>query len=171
MAGRDGDLERAAAALERALACWRQPPLADIPDVAEVAGERACLLEQRRLTELALADILLALGRHERVVADLHARVVAYPLSMRAWAQLMLALYQCGRRSEALAAYTRARQALRAHPAAGQGDELQAVLGTVLDDRPPGGIVSIPAQWPGAGAIGRIPVTPSARGGQLAMVR
>jgi DNA-binding SARP family transcriptional activator len=151
--GRHGDLPCAMAALQLALACWRQPPLADIPDVPEVASERACLLEQRRLAELALADVLLTLGQHERIVPDLHARVVADPLSVRAWTQLMLALNRCGRRSEALAAYARARHALREHPAA-QAGELQAVLAVVLEDQPPGGAASlpIPIQWPGLAA-------------------
>ncbi len=136
-AGGRGDMANAASALERALACWAYPPLADLPDSPEVAAERARLLGQRRLAELALTDTLLALGQHERIVADLHAMVVAYPLSERAWAQLMVALHLCGRRSEALAAYAKARSALRPPRGGDPRGELQAVLSMVLEDWPP----------------------------------
>ena len=37
----EGQLELASEALERALGCWRDPPLDDLPDAPEVAAERA----------------------------------------------------------------------------------------------------------------------------------
>jgi DNA-binding SARP family transcriptional activator len=134
-----GDLRSAAAALERALALWRYPPLADMPDSPEIAAETSCLLELRRLTEYDLADLLLDLGDHERIVADMHGRVVADPRSERAWAQLMLALHRCGRRGEALSAYAKAAKALAADHGARPGDDLQAILRVVLEggDMPP----------------------------------
>jgi len=127
-----GDLPRAASSLHDALGCWRDPPLPGLPAVPETLAEAARLREQRRLAELDLAGIMLDLGQHERIVADLHGRVVADPLCERSWWQLMLALYRCGRRSEALAAYSRARAALVSELGAGPGAELQALLGQIL---------------------------------------
>lgn len=129
-----GDLRLAAGVLEQALACWRHPPLADLPSSPEIAAEAACLLEQRRLTELDLADLRLDLGDHERIVADLHARVIADPLRERGWAQLMLALHRCGRRGEALAAFSKAKAALAAEYGTQPGRDLQEALRAVLDD-------------------------------------
>ena len=95
--------------LEQALACWRNPPLPDLPDAPEVAARRTRLLEQRRLAWLTLADILLELGDHHRILPHLRARVIADPICEHSWAQLMLALYQDGRDDEALATYGKAR--------------------------------------------------------------
>jgi DNA-binding SARP family transcriptional activator len=132
-----GDLPGAASSLQDALGCWRDPPLAGLPAIPETDAEAARLLEQRRLAELSLADIMLDLGEHERIVADLHARVVADPLCERSWEQLMLALYRCGRRSEALAAYSRARAALVCELGTGPGAPVQALLSQILNDVPP----------------------------------
>ena len=132
-----GQLRPASAALQRALACWRHPPLADVPDAPEVAAEKTRLLEQRQLTELALADILLELGDQDRILPDLHRRVVADPLSERGWAQLVMALYQSGRRGEALAAYSRARMELIRKLGTEPGAELQDLLRMVLTGAPP----------------------------------
>lgn len=132
-----GDLRQAADLLGRALRCWRLPPLADLPSSPEIEAEKACLLEQRRLTELDHADLLLDLGLHEQIVADLHARVIADQRCERGWAQLILALHRCGRRGEALAHYAKARAALSAEYGARPGSDLQAILSAVLDDDGP----------------------------------
>jgi hypothetical protein len=61
-----GHLRPAGEALEQALACWRNPPLPDLPDAPEVAAQCTWLLKERELAWLTLADILLALGDHGR---------------------------------------------------------------------------------------------------------
>ena len=128
-------------------ACWRNPPLPDLPDAPEVAAQRTRLLKERELAWLTLADILLALGDHDRLLPHLHARVVAEPLCERSWAQLMLGLHQSGRSGEALAAYSKARgeivRALGAEP----GAELQRLRDLVLA----GQAVIVPVEWPWAG--------------------
>jgi DNA-binding SARP family transcriptional activator len=88
----------------KTLTCWRDPPLADLPDAPEAAARRTRLLEQRNAAWLTLADVLLELGDHARLLPRLRAKVIADPICERAWAQLMLALHQAGRRGEALAA-------------------------------------------------------------------
>ena len=59
-----------------------------------------------------MADALLATGRHGDVVDTLRSLVAAHPLRERFHAQLMIALYRCGRQSEALRAYRHAREVL-----------------------------------------------------------
>ena len=117
--------------------CWRDPPLPDLPDAPELAAQRTRLLKEREMAWLTLADILLALGDHDRLLPLLHAGVVAEPLCERSWAQLMLALHQSGRSGEALAAYSKARgeivRALGAEP----GAELQQLRDLVLAGAPP----------------------------------
>jgi DNA-binding SARP family transcriptional activator len=155
-----GYLGPASMALEAALACWHdsarnpdlevapqswsEPLLADLPDAPEVAAERTRLLKEREMAWLTLADTLLALGDHKRILPDLHARVVAEPLCERSWAQLMLALYQSGRNGEALAAYSRARMELVRTLGTEPGAELQDLRDQVLAG--PAG--SVPARWP-----------------------
>ncbi len=130
-------LRPASAELQRALDCWRSPALAELPDSLEIAAERARLMEQRRTIELTLADVLLELGDHDRILADLHERVVTEPLCERGWAQLITALHLGGRRREALAAYSRARVILVRSLGTEPGAELQHLLQLVLDGRPP----------------------------------
>src|SRR5215208_4114453 len=91
-----GHPDRALAALERSLALWRGPPLADL------AYEPFAQTEIARLEDLRVAAIeqsieaKLELGRHGEA---LHA-------------QLMLALYRAERQADALQAYQNARMRL-----------------------------------------------------------
>jgi hypothetical protein len=102
----------AAAKLREALALWRGPALADL------AYESFAQAPIGRLEELRLAalekriDADLALGRHADLVGELEPLVAQHPLRERLRAQLMLALYRCGRQAEALAAYKATRRAL-----------------------------------------------------------
>jgi DNA-binding SARP family transcriptional activator len=127
-----GDSERAAALLAAALECWRDPPLADLPSTAEIDADVAQLMEQRRAAETDLIDLMLALGRHQEIVADLHRMVTADPLAERSWAQLLLALYRSGRKGEALAAYSKAREATIRMLGTEPAPELQDLLAQIL---------------------------------------
>ncbi|WP_424529948.1 BTAD domain-containing putative transcriptional regulator [Sphaerisporangium viridialbum] len=105
----DGDPSGARAHLGEALRLWRGPALADVP----FAGARATGLEELRLA--ALEDRVqaeLALGGHREVVAELFEVVAAHPLRERPRAQLMRALYGCGRQAEALAVFEDGRRLL-----------------------------------------------------------
>jgi class 3 adenylate cyclase len=97
---------------EQALGLWRGFAL------DEFAGNSALIGERERLAELRLGvledrlDADLELGRSPAVVAELEQLVTANPYRERLRAQLMLALYRCGRQAEALEAYRRGREAL-----------------------------------------------------------
>jgi DNA-binding SARP family transcriptional activator/Tfp pilus assembly protein PilF len=107
----EGSLTASIRSLETALELWRAAPLADMPGPwAEI--------ERVRLTELRLSaveerfEVMLALGRHVEAATQLAGLAREYPLRERFSGQLMLALYRCGRRADALAAYSVTRKAL-----------------------------------------------------------
>src|SRR5919202_740871 len=66
----------------------------------------------RTTAEADRFDAEVALGRHAEVLPELEATVERRPLDERARAQLMLALYRCGRQADALDAYRDARSVL-----------------------------------------------------------
>jgi DNA-binding SARP family transcriptional activator len=124
---------------EQTLACWRDPPLADLPEgpgAPEVAARRTRLLEQRSAAWLTLADILLEVGDHQRILPYLQARVIAEPICEHAWAQFMAALYQGGRSGEALAVYSKARTELVRALGTEPGAELQDLYVQILAGTP-----------------------------------
>jgi predicted ATPase/DNA-binding SARP family transcriptional activator len=102
----------AAAKLREALDLWRGAPLVDLSyeSFAQPAIRR---LEERRLTVLEKRiELDLELGREVELVGELETLVDEHPLRERFHAQLMLALYRCGRQADALADYQRARRVL-----------------------------------------------------------
>ena len=127
-----GDPRLAATLLKRAADLWSDPPLADLPAVP--ARER--LLGQRKEATDALTDARLAVGEHRQVLTDLRAVVAADPLHEHAWAQLIIALYRSGARTEALAAFGRLRMTLISAYGIDPGPELQELHRRVLADDP-----------------------------------
>jgi predicted ATPase/DNA-binding SARP family transcriptional activator len=131
-----GDAEAALDELAAALRLWRGEPLQD------VAYEPFAVAEVARLHELHAAaleyqvDARLLLGDHEQVVPMLHQLVGDHPLRERPRAQLMLALYRCGRQADALRAYDAARAALVEQLGVEPGRELQLLHQAVLTHDP-----------------------------------
>ena len=98
--------------LRAALSLWRGPALADVA-YESFAAEEISRLEELRLA--AVEDRIereLDLRRAEELVPELQALVASHPLRERLRAQLMLALYRCGRQPEALEVYRDVRQRL-----------------------------------------------------------
>ncbi|WP_407553456.1 BTAD domain-containing putative transcriptional regulator [Streptomyces sp. Pv4-95] len=167
------DPARAAALLDEALALWRGPALADLPD-ASVEATRA---ESRRLdarrSRLA-AD--LALGRAGHALPALAALCQDHPLDEPLQALRLRALRDAGRTAEALAAYEDIRTDLAGRLGADPGPELRALHAELLGPPParrrspgrtaaggPGNGAGADAEAPGAGtAAHRSPYGPSA---------
>jgi DNA-binding SARP family transcriptional activator len=102
----------AAGKLREALGLWRGPALADF-EYESFAQASIGRLEELRLAALEKRiEADLALGRHADLVAELEALVKEHPLRERLRAQLLLALYRCGRQADALAAYQDTRRVL-----------------------------------------------------------
>jgi DNA-binding SARP family transcriptional activator len=130
--------EREARLLEAAMASWPHPETGfpHVPtDSLRVRETTEKLLEQRRTAEIRLADLHIALGRHEAALPALHAKYATDPGSERRCAQLMLALIKAGRRQEALDAFHQCTRVLAEEYGTHPGDDLQALLITALGGR------------------------------------
>ncbi|MFI7126951.1 BTAD domain-containing putative transcriptional regulator [Nonomuraea sp. NPDC050153] len=107
-----GRVAEAADGFRAASGLWRGQALADV-ESSVLRRAHAVPLEELRLTALEeRVQLDLRLGRGAEVVGELRALVGAHPLRERAWARLIEALDQAGRRSEALGAYQDARRTL-----------------------------------------------------------
>jgi DNA-binding SARP family transcriptional activator len=103
---------RAAAILREALSLWRGRPLADLA-CEPFAHAEVARLEEQHLAALEMRiEADLAAGRHADVVGELRRLVEVNPRRELLAAQLMLALYRCGRQTDALDAYRDARRLL-----------------------------------------------------------
>ncbi|WP_055528450.1 AfsR/SARP family transcriptional regulator [Streptomyces graminilatus] len=109
---RRGADREASVLLHQALALWRGPALADV-QIGRALQVETVRLEETRLGALdARIEADIRLGRHAALLGELTALAAQHPLHETVHAQLMLALYRCGRPSHALGAYQRLRQCL-----------------------------------------------------------
>ncbi|WP_158610881.1 AfsR/SARP family transcriptional regulator [Micromonospora endolithica] len=150
----EGRMADAARQLSGALALWRGAALADVPATLTVSAEVA-RVEQLRLTAREEHfGARLELGQHAEIVDELAALTREHPLRERLCRYLMISLYRCGRRAEALDAYRRVRGVLVAETGIEPGPELRGLEHAVLtDDRTlaaPAVAPVIPAQLPAA---------------------
>jgi DNA-binding SARP family transcriptional activator len=133
----DGDLEQARELLTRALGLWRgEQAYAGIGDVPPVATEARRLAEARLAALQSRIDIDLRLGRHGDLVPELVALTGEHPLHERFWAQLMTALYRCGRQSEALAAHDNARRIIAEETGLDPGPGLRELQQAIMNADP-----------------------------------
>jgi DNA-binding SARP family transcriptional activator/Tfp pilus assembly protein PilF len=129
---RAGMWPEASQTLTEALGLWRGKVLADVP--ARLLQRETVL----RLDELRVqaqewrVDADLNLGRHADLVSELHSLAAEHPLRERFHAQLMLALYRCGRQADALTVYRSAREMLVEELGAEPGRELRELHQRIL---------------------------------------
>jgi DNA-binding SARP family transcriptional activator/tetratricopeptide (TPR) repeat protein len=118
--------------LGEALGLWRGDPLADVPSHTLTAAE-VPRLEALRMQALEWRmDAGLAQGRHAELAGELAQLAMDHPLRERFAAQLMLALYRCGRQAEALAVYQRTRRMLVDELGVEPGRELRDLQAGIL---------------------------------------
>ncbi len=146
---RADDPERVVQLLDDALDLWRGSALVDVADT-EWARPSAVRLEERRLEAIECRfDAQLALGRHAAVVPQIEQTVNDHPYRERFAAQLMTALYRCGRQADALRVYERVRRTLLDEAGLHPSHELVVLESAILAqdpalaapvlDRPPSG--------------------------------
>ncbi|MFJ9343327.1 BTAD domain-containing putative transcriptional regulator [Streptomyces sp. NPDC101733] len=126
----------AAGLLRGALELWQGPMLVNVTEflaeeeIPQWEEERAATLENRMEADLAL-------GRHQEIVAELTRLVADFPLRERMRAQLMTALYRCGRQADALHVFHEGRSVLAdelgVDPGSGLKAAHQALLCATLD--------------------------------------
>src|SRR5215217_7781660 len=110
----EGDSAAARRLLDDALGLWRGPALADVAFESFAQGDIARLEELRLAAVEERIDARLALGEHPLVVAELEQLAAEHPSRERLISLRMLALYRCGRQTDALEVYTRSRRRLDA---------------------------------------------------------
>jgi DNA-binding SARP family transcriptional activator len=145
-ASSDGNTPLAVSLLERALSLWRGQAFGQLAyeDFARAEAER---LEELRLVALEeRSEAELRRGRHAAVVGELRELAVAHPLRERMQAQLMLALYRCGRQTEALDVYASLQGRLREELGLEPGEELRELQRRILQHDPTVAPVPAPAE-------------------------
>ena len=129
---RAGRWSEAVRVIGRALGLWRGDALADVDSRVLREGYAVRLEEMRMQAVEWRSDGELHLGRHDQLVPELRDLAQRYPLREHVQAQLILALYRCGRQAEALAAYQDARQVLVEELGIEPGPELRQLHERVL---------------------------------------
>ncbi|MFJ8957573.1 BTAD domain-containing putative transcriptional regulator [Streptomyces sp. NPDC102381] len=127
-----GDPDRAHQLFDEALGLWRGPAFAGFADVLGLAPEAARLDELRLGVLEERIDVGIRLGRHRELLGELTALTMRHPLRERLWGQLMLALYRCGRRADALETYLQVRSVLSEEAGLEPGRSLQDLHRTIL---------------------------------------
>ena len=132
----DGNPALAASVFARALGLWRGQAY------GELAYEEFARAEAERLEELRLVCIDarleagLTLGQHDDLLPELQGLALAHPLRERVQAQLMLALYRCGRQTEALDLFREVCRRLREELGLEPGSELHELQRRILQHDP-----------------------------------
>ena len=150
-----GELDRAVAAYDSALALWRGDVLADLADFEFVPPVRARLEEVRAAAQQSRVQARLDLGDHLGVLAELDAHVAEHPLREELHAQRILALYRSGRQSDALAAYRELREQLGTELGIDPSPPLQDLNNRILTQDPTLG-------WRAPGEPPRLPAATAA---------
>lgn len=126
-----GEAEDAIQAYESALALWHGEAYANVPGpFAEL--ERTRLHEVRLTAVEEWAEAVLAASRHSEAVTVLSGLVAKEPLRERLRWLLMLALYRCGRRAQALGTYRETRRLLQDELGIEPGGELRRLHQQIL---------------------------------------
>jgi predicted ATPase/DNA-binding SARP family transcriptional activator len=143
----DGDPVKASGLLGDALALWRGPALADLPDRATAAVRiealRVDTLRQRLTAELAL-------GRADRILPELAELAAANPLDEPLRALHIRALRAAGRTADALAAYEAVRRDLADQLGTDPSVELRMLHAELLNPAPLPDTAAAPAAPPAA---------------------
>ena len=127
----------AVSAFRRALALWRGTPLSGMNSQliksisATLDGRRLAVVEEHVTTQLRIGHPQEPTYEHE-LISELTELVAANPFRERLRVQLMIALYQAGRRAEALETYRAGRQLFVAKLGLEPGEELVRIEQAIL---------------------------------------
>lgn len=136
-----GDLPGAVTCFRGALARWFGRALDGVPGLA---AEATHLEEQRLIAWEECMHAELALDGHARVAAEIEPLIGSHPLRERLCALLMIALYGCGRRVEALRAYHGLRGRLHEELGIEPSSELRDIEHAILIETPAAQMLSAP---------------------------
>lgn len=130
------DRRESSTLLREALRLWRGRPLADVATSESL--QRLCVnLDEERLAATQdLYALELSFGHHDAVLGELAALVAEHPLRERLVELWVLALYRCGRQSDALAELQRIHTRLVDELGVEPGPELRALRQRILNAVP-----------------------------------
>ncbi|MET9957806.1 BTAD domain-containing putative transcriptional regulator [Streptomyces sp. NPDC006326] len=160
LAAAPDDPAGAAEALRAALALWRGPALADLPEPARTA--HAAAAEARRtaaLRDRIEAELRAGAADPAWLLAEIEALIRENPYDEPLRAQQLRALRAAGRPADALAAYERTRRTLAEGLGTDPGPELTALHAQLLAPHPPAQPEPAPQE--------PAPAPPTAPGGNL----
>ncbi|MCX5284257.1 BTAD domain-containing putative transcriptional regulator [Streptomyces sp. NBC_00198] len=147
-----GDASTAATRLREALALWRGPALADLPDRTAATRPEALRLEATR----SRVEADLRLGRAAEVVPELKGLTADHPYDEALHVLLIRALHEAGRGADALAAYEEVRRALAEGLGTDPGPELRSLHAALLDQGDAAGRQDVRLGSGGASAAGAV---------------
>lgn len=130
------DLPAARGYLARAVGLWQGELCENLPACGELLAERAYWEELRLLASQSLLTARLGLGEHGEATAELRRLTAEHPLREEFTGMLMLSLYRCHRRSDALEVFTRTRTVLVDELGIEPGPYLQGLHQAILSDDP-----------------------------------
>lgn len=109
---RERNFPEAARCFDRARCSWRGPLLWG-NDCGPIVQAFAGYLNEKYLGTIEISnEVSLRLGYHHELISDLYELVREHPMREILYSQLMMALYQSGRRADALSVYASARKTL-----------------------------------------------------------
>lgn len=132
----DGNDRLALSQLDRGLALWRGHAYGDFAYEEFARSEAERLEELRLLAAEERVSAVLRLGRHAELLPELRSLAGTHPLRERLQGQLILALYRCGRQTEALEAFTSFHSRLRDELGLEPGAELRELQRRILEHDP-----------------------------------
>ncbi|WP_424644110.1 BTAD domain-containing putative transcriptional regulator [Embleya sp. AB8] len=157
----------AAETLDRALALWRGPALADAADAPFALGPAARLAEQRLGAIEDRAQALLALGRSQGLAAELEQLTREHPLRERLYGLLIRTLHEEGRRADALTLYQHLRERLADELGIDPSPDLEAAYLAVLRGGEAGPATPTARPAPAPTVAAAPPVAPRSTPGNL----
>ncbi|MFI6425788.1 AfsR/SARP family transcriptional regulator [Promicromonospora sp. NPDC050880] len=130
-----GDDADAGALWREALALWQGEPFAGL-DSDWLRSVAVTLDAERHAAVLDHHDLLLRRGEHGRLLPEVAAAAHRAPLDERLAAQLVLALYRCGRQADALEHYRLVAERLADELGSDPGPDLQELYQRILRHDP-----------------------------------
>ncbi len=158
------DPRQACTLLREALGLWSGKAFQDVADAPVLRETIASLHAEQISAQEKLFELELALGRHAAVVDELARAVASNPFRETFRRLYMVALFRCGRQSDAVDAFQSARKLLNNELGLEPGEQLQQAYLSILREQDPAPVSAavtvaapIPSQLPpqAAGFVGR----------------
>jgi DNA-binding SARP family transcriptional activator/pimeloyl-ACP methyl ester carboxylesterase len=130
-----GEMFAAAETFREALGLWRGDALGDVVPGLFLEAEMARMDEARVDALEDCVEVELACGYHQSLTFELERLVADHPLRERLWAARVLALYRCGRQTEALRVCNTIRLRLADEIGVEPGPALRHLERAVLEQR------------------------------------